>query len=262
MDEVEPVIPPFKAMQAASEGFKEGKYPGMSWDDYEAAPGVSNTMLGDWVRGKKKSKTRAMLVGSALHDRMLGRKHFDDCYELIRDVNLTTAEGKKVRDEAEAATGKVALRQAEMLHVAAMFKAIAGHPMGRKYIESKAEREVAIFSRIGSEGSSTLPKHPTLMKGVIDLLDAGVIDLKTTGYRTQAEFKNSIVKFNYDAQAALYRELAASACNGEYRRFFWLCVAKEPPHDVWAEEANPYMLASGLKWTHTVLKLYERESDV
>lgn len=242
-------------------GFKPGVYPEMPRVDYDAAPGVSHTMLKDYVAGKKTSSTRRLLIGNALHDRMLGKQYFEDHYVTIDDVNLTTKVGKQELQEAENSTGKTAIKSAERLLVAAMFGAIAKNDMGRKYIESKDQREVAVFDYIGSEGSKVLPSHPTLMKGIIDLVGKNQWDLKTCGWPTRDEFKNNIVNYGYASQAALYRELGAKAFHGEYKRFFWLCVSIHPPHDVWVEEATPLILSFGLRWIHTVLTLYERQEN-
>lgn len=254
----EAIIPSPAAMAEGAKGFKLGKYVGMPRWDYDAAPGVSHTMLGNWVRGSAKTATRAMLVGSALHTRMEGRSKFDATYIEIEDVNLTTKEGKKIKEDAERESHRTAIKRSEIALVVAMFKAIAGHDVGRRYIESTGEREVAVFNRIGRKDSKILPEHPTLMKGIIDLMAASDLDLKTVGWPSREDFKNNIVNYGYDSQAALYRELAASVRNGEYRPFHWLCVMKEPPHDVWVETPTNYMMSSGLRWINTCLTLYER----
>ena len=258
MDVNEMITATETTQQTDLKGFRTGVYPEMPRHDYDSAPGVSHTMLKDWVAGKKTSPTRRLLVGNALHDRMLGRDVFDEKYTTIRDVNLTTTVGKAELIDAEKSTGRTAIREKERLLVASMFGAIQKNEMGKKYILSQGQREVAVFDYIGSDDSKVLPKHPTLMKGIIDLMGANQWDLKTCGWPTRDEFKNNIVNYGYASQAALYRELGAKACKGEYKRFFWLCVSIHPPHDVWVEEATPLMLAFGLRWIDTVLSLYER----
>lgn len=231
----------------------------MDRHDYDSAPGVSHTMLKDWVAGKPKARDRRLLIGNALHDRMLGKDYFEEHYVTIEDVNLATSVGKQKLQEAERETGKVAIREKERLDVANMWMALSRHSMGKRYIEAKAEREVAIFDYIGSDNSKTLPKHPTLMKGIIDLTGGAIDwDLKTSGWPSKQEFKNNIVNYGYASQAALYQELAAKSRDGEYRPFKWLCVSIHRPHEVWVEDTTPLMLSFGLKWINDVLTLYER----
>ena len=84
-------------------------------------------------------------------------------------------------------------------------------------------------------------------------------DLKTTGYRTAAEFKDAIVKFGYASQAAFYVDLYASV-TGEYLPWVFVCVSKDT-FDVWYEVMTNEQLAFGRRWYQDVLTLYERHND-
>lgn len=258
MNTNEQIIPPASEMMHGGEGFELGKYVGMPRQDYDAVRAVSGSMLKSWVAGKSKPLGRSLIARNALHHRLESKEVFERTYTVIDDVDLTTKDGKKFLADSERETGKTAIRKKELAHVADMFKALAGDVVGRAYIECQAEREVAVFGYIGSENSSILPKHPTLMKGIVDLLATHIWDLKTTGWPTMAEFANNIVNYNYHVQSALYRELVAGVSNGEYKQCKWLCLMARPPHHVWVKEPDNFTLSTGLHWLNSILNLYER----
>ncbi len=259
------IIPPQAAMDAASVGFQPGIYPGMPRNDYDSAPGISHTMLKAYDRGAPAKRTVGMAKGIALECLVEDKARFFSTYHNTgEDFDRRTTDGKKKSETYARETGKIPFTKKEWDHLNGMYKAMLNHDVGHLYINSTCTRQMAIFTKIGGNAggnanSKILADHDILMKGIIDLDGTYLWDLKTVGWPDPGRFKDSIVEYGYDSQAALYRELYAATHGGIYKPFKWLCVSTQT-NEVWVEECTPYMLASGLRWVNTVLNRYVAES--
>lgn len=258
----EPVIPDWNTMEWAARTMEPGCYPGMSRADYDAAPGVSHTMLQAFRRGKLTKPTRSTIIGTALHARLedqdgtIFRERF---HCIAEELNLRKKSDKFLMGQLmEKHPGKGILRPSEHEQVRAMFQSLVSTDLGKRYVKHPGQRELAIFARITGNTRNFGP-HNTLVKGLIDLDgDDKIWDLKTTFLTNPSEFKQSIFSFKYHTQAACYRELHAATHNGEYKRFSWLCICTQPPFAVFPVEATPEILTAGLDALDMLLTFYER----
>ena len=226
--------------------------------EYFALPAISRSGLSAFAAGKPLSLGRVGLVGDVVHARVLeGKAAVRERYAFAdSDWALNTKEGKASLQAFETLTGKRAVRPAELKDIGAMLTAFGKSDVGKRFMQTHGDSEVVIVDRL--EG------FETECKCKIDRVshdDFGVphclVDLKTTGYRDQEEFKNAIADYGYAAQAWWYRALYAAA-TGKWLPFAFACISKRFPYECWIQQVSNEQMAFGGRWCRDVLALYER----
>lgn len=227
----------------------------MEDDEYRRADGISKSDLNKWITGEGP-KGRHLLIGSVLDSWITRSKEYMAQHYCTapEDYDLRTTAGKiNLQEFEESQGGKKALRPKERALVVRLYNALMANSDARAIIEAQGRNQLACFAKL--EGFNSLSKCLIDFERRMPL-----IDLKTTGYADEQEFKQAIVDYGYTAQAAYYTDIYA-ALTGEYRSFYFLCVSKRDDHKVWLTQATPGQMAHGRRWYQDVLTLYERYGE-
>ena len=227
-----------------------GPWPDMPEKVYRKHPAVSHSDIRHWL--KPRNLGRAGVVGSATHTlAMEGRAALEARYVTAgENFDLRTREGKEKAAELVGDSGKELLRFKERALVERMFAALAADPMGRKVLDAPGQNElslVGLFEGFGQTYKARIDMERRLSNW----------DLKTTSYVNEEEWLQAEVAYGYINQAEWYSSLYA-ALTGERRQFWFLCVSKREPHNVWTRRVPDELLAHSRKWREDILTLYER----
>lgn len=203
--------------------------------EYHARPEVSKSGL-DMVRRSPlhywnrylnpdrvvESPTAAMVIGSALHTRVLEPHLFDDEYAVSPEgIDRRTKEGKlRWADFEQESAGKTLLKAEDALHVDAMAEAVRRHPAARVLLSKPGKAEQSYFWTDDETGEKCKcrPDWHTEDRRII-------VDLKTTEDASPGKFmRSSVLTYRYHVQAAFYMQGVPEA-----ELFVFAVVEKKPP---------------------------------
>jgi hypothetical protein len=228
-------------------------------DEYLAAAGVSNTMLGKIDQSpahlqsylhEPHEVTRAMEIGTFFHELTL----LDNAPKNIAirppgpEGDFRKSEGKAWR-KAQEAEGKTILTQDEYDSIYGMRDSIMRNPKLRYAIETGA-REFSLFAPFNLGGS-------VMRKGRIDLVTtaASLLDFKTTTDASLSAFSKTIANMGYHRQAAYYLDLAKE--NGlPHTEFVFVAVEKVKPYAVGIYYLDQESIGIGRKRYIELLQLF------
>jgi len=202
---------------------------------------------------------RVFVTGSAIHCMVLEGDEFKDRYCVMPEFEPTevdkktgevkpkTAGWKNTKDYKQQKAiwctknkDKIALEPEEMEMTTNIAHAVVRSPY-YPLIRDNAT-EVTILSHIRGVDS----------KAKVDLLiDHGdeimIVDLKTTQDASETAFTKSVFNYDYDLQAAWYKESLLGIPGNEHKniRFAFLAVEKNPPFSVCFYEATDEVLQNG-----------------
>ena len=234
----------------------------MNNTEYHAHPAVSKSHLDQVARSPLHYWSRyvaedrvvpdpapAMMLGTALHARVLEPELFAAEYAQAPAVDRRTKAGKDAWAEAEA-EGKTLLSAADWAQIDGMAAAIESHRGASKLLgEPGSLAEASMFW--------TDPITGTECKCRPDLLcDSGwVVDLKTTDDASPASFAKSAWNFRYHVQASWYLDGVREAYRMTAKGFVFIAVEKRPPYAVAIYAADAEMIAAGWREARRCLDL-------
>jgi hypothetical protein len=183
------------------------------------------------LRGERVP-TEAMILGNQIGCAVLQPALFDSKYAIGPDVKLNTKEGKKEWEAfAYVYAGKELIRGETGRTILSIREAVWKNRAAASLLSDSGQSEVAGLWR---EPEICIGSEPLLCKMRIDHISprSGVlVDFKTTADAGAEEFSNSLARYGYHRQAAMY--LHACAGMGQFFDGFVFIVAeKEPPYDV------------------------------
>lgn len=169
------------------------------------------------------SSTPAMVLGSAVHDRVLLPRAFDSLWAVS---SLATRRSKAWDEFVAENVTKGVLTAPEGEQVEAMARAVHEHPIAARLLADSEAKEVSVVA----------PLYDIVSKGRVDAVNSRLsvlVDLKTTTDASEEAFTRAIFRYGYHQQAAMYLGLLA-ALQGEFSSFAFIVVAleKEPPYGV------------------------------
>lgn len=208
-----------------------GAHPGVPDEDYRAWPAwnYSRIKLTDKSMAHVKNypavppETEAMRFGKAFHAAVLEPGRFFDAYAVAPKVDRRTTAGKAAYAEFVAKhSGKTILDSDDCDTIQGMASALAAHPLVGGMLKASGQAELSCLW--------TDPDTALDCKCRLDwMLDADILDLKTTDDASPSGFARSIAKYGYHRQATFYSD-GALAAMGRQRGFVIVAVEKEPPH--------------------------------
>lgn len=220
---------------------------GMPADQYLAHPSLSSSaaraLLDSparyrYERDHPKAPTREMLIGTAVHTRVL---------DVGASCDVTQFEDwrtKAAKEEVAAlqASSDIVLKPSEYALVRGMADAIHNHPeAGRLLAEGAGVPERALFWRDSATGVDC--------RAMLDFtLHSGraIVDLKTTTNADPAKLGRHIDNYGYHVQAGWYLDGgAALGVVDPDALFVWVFVEREPPHLITVATLDPADLAYG-----------------
>ncbi|WGM03909.1 PD-(D/E)XK nuclease-like domain-containing protein [Arsenophonus nasoniae] len=202
---------------------------------YHAANGYSSTQIRlvqksglgalDWYKKApiQGEKTRALLIGDAVHTAILEPELFPLRYVSAPELDLRTKDGKKILSDFEKKNltlARLVLKKEEFEAIQLMRDSALAYPLVAELLEN-GEPELSIFYR--TEKGTLLKIRPDwlgLYSGV-----PFILDVKTTD--DVHDFGKSVDKFGYHLQAAFYRIIAQKVFNLDID-FLFCAIGKRP----------------------------------
>ncbi|WP_063658007.1 PD-(D/E)XK nuclease-like domain-containing protein [Candidatus Arsenophonus triatominarum] len=210
----------------------------LSNSTYHAANGYSSTQIRlvqkaetiavlDWDKDApvQEGKTRAFLIGDAVHTAILEPEKFPLRYVSAPELDLRTKDGKKTLSDFEKKNltlARVVLKKEEFEAIQLMRDSALAYPMVEELLEN-GEPEVSIFYR--TEKGTLLKIRPDLLGIYSD--KPFLLDVKTTD--NFQGFGKSVDEFGYHIQAEFYR-LIANQVFGQAIAFTFCAIGKNPAY--------------------------------
>lgn len=174
------------------------------------------------MRYRSDEPTAAMRLGSAAHCAVLEPERFASEYVNVGDVNYATKDGKAARD-AVLAAGKNPIKQDEYDAADAISAAVRSNRAAFNILNVPGVRESALLWTDADTGVKC--------KGRVDLFAPGLVlaDLKTTANAGPEAFSDSIYRYGYHRQLAMYRD-GYKAITGEDLEPAIIAVENDAPY--------------------------------
>lgn len=212
---------------------KTGIYANFPNDKYHAGPGVSRSQLTDIMRspahyrekhilGGQENRTTALIVGSAVHCKVLEPEKYDLEYIVAGKIDRRTKDGKEQWAAHElAAAGKEVLTLEQGAMIESVAAAVAAHPMASALL-SKGRAEMSAYWTDEATGELCRCRPDFIT-------DSGLLlDLKTTEDASPEGFLKSIFKYGYHRQPPWYLD-GTNAAGAEVSAFIYIAVEKTAP---------------------------------
>ena len=202
---------------------------------------VSKSLLWDfhqspykWRHSPGKETTKAMGLGTLIHAAILEPNTPVDDFAVVSPyADFRTKAAQEWRDD-QREMGKMIVSD-EDIRIASGCEQVFSEEYSQRFAGDFAS-EVAVFGEIGS----------TQIKGMIDIVPNNLdllVDLKTTAnIGSPRDLVQTIVKWGYHWQAALYLDLW-NAASGDNRKRFVFCFieTKEPYETAWIELSENFI---------------------
>ncbi len=189
-------------------------------------------------------------VGNLVSDRLLfgpdcipGRYYFHD-----ENVKFNTKAGKAWRDDFQRENpGVTIIRPKQREEAERLIEAALASPELRAGLDAKGICEAGLVADVnGVRFRSWIDK----------LMPNTILDIKTTRCATPEEFEETIVKYGYDAQAALYIAQCRAIGLGDLA-FKWGVISKTSGR-AWLQSLDPRDYFTGMRWVKDNASLYTR----
>jgi len=227
--------------------------------EYNASPAMRQSLLKEIHKSPKAFKfkaenpfpsTPAMVLGTATHTMILEP---DQAEDRIAIWSGASTRGKAYDEFAAKHEGKEILTKSMYEQARGMADSFASHPLTAGLLKG-AETEASCFWQDFATEIDC--------KARFDLVRDGVLyDVKTTVSATESRFHYSAKDFDYRSQAAWYLDGMAAVTGERWERFVFICIEKDPPHDIQLFEADPYFLALGRARNTVALRTYAACSE-
>lgn len=222
---------------------------------YHAHPAVSKSHLDEinrsplhyWARFLDPNRivpppTPAMVIGTALHTHVLEMTEWDKQFVIAPDgIDRRTKAGKEEWAAFEAeANGKTVLKREDGELIAAMGRAIYGHPAAAMLLAMSGKAETSHFWTDEKTGLECKCRPDWLFDDC-----SVIVDLKTTEDASPMGFRKSIGQYAYHKQAAWYLHGLEQATGVCPTQFVFIAVEKKPPYAVGVYAADAEMIKAG-----------------
>ena len=181
-----------------------------------------------YINGEPQEPTPAMIFGSLVHSVVFNQGD----YAVLPECDRRTKEGKAIYEQFMQENSEKIIVTADQYEQALKIKeAVYRHPKTATLL-SQGQAEIPVFGEI--EGIPAKCK--------VDFLNTKyniIIDLKTTQSAAPSEFSKSIWNYRYHVQAAFYLDITQA------KRFFFIAVDKESPHNVEIYELDEEAIERG-----------------
>jgi exodeoxyribonuclease VIII len=232
--------------------------------EYHAFDAISNSTLG-YFHNKTpahayykmthpEEPTTAMKLGSATHAACLQPERLEQ--EFVRGLEGV---GRRKKDDVaqwlefeQAHPHQYVLKPEDWDLCMTMREAVMKHDFARELIEGDGHTEKAA---IWEDWEHKVPCKLLADRFTMWRNFSVVADLKTTRDASTWGFGKSVMDFGYHRQASWYLE-GLKQISAVPRRFFFICVEKDPPHLVQVHELDEQALDQGYRDTRRCLQAY------
>lgn len=239
-----------------------GIYPGLSRAEYDAIPGVNQSLLKQFRRSPAHAKqylddpspaTPSQALGTAIHTAVLDLDGFHRDYVVPPKCDRRTTLGKATWERFTKDYPKATLISADdFAIVQGICSALRHYPPADEILRSPGPNEVGIVWTDAETG--LLCK--ALLDGFRPLLTPSIVfDLKSTEDASPSVLRWEVIKYAYDVQAAWYLS-GLEALAPAPRRFIFLACEKSPPYAVAAYELHEDLLSTARRKVRMYLSTY------
>lgn len=204
----------------------QGFYEDMPNDEYHASDGVSKSGLDLIERSpahykypKKRTSTRNMEIGTAIHAAILEPVRFDDEY-CIADCDKRTH--KDYKEAVKVHGGELTLTKPESKNVLGMRESVENNLDAMRYLRAPGKAELSAFAIDPETGVQIRARYDWITD------DGIVVDVKKT--QDLRKFGKSVAEYRYHVQEAVYRHVYQLITGKELKAFYFLAVEEESPH--------------------------------
>lgn len=201
-------------------------------------------------------ETRALLLGRAVHGRILEPETFAARFAVAPRVDRRTNAGKaEWKTFAADHPGAVILTEDDAAVVEGIAAAFAAHPLaGRVFRGGAAEVSGFFVDDLTGAACRIRPDY-------LRLADCLLIDLKTTQDAGPREFERSIARYGYHIQAAHYCAGYRAITGEDPADFLFVAVEKAPPYAVGLYRLDDDAMAEGARLRRRALDIAARCLD-
>jgi hypothetical protein len=194
------------------------------------------------------AETPALVVGRAVHARILEPESFAERFAIAPKVDRRTKAGKEAWAAFCGAHPDAAhLSESDGELIEGIAEAIEGHPLASALLRN-GDPELSGFWIDPETGVNCRCRFDWLRS------DRTGVDLKTTTDASPDAFQRSIAKYGYHVQAAWYA-MGYQAITGEaLTDFVFLCVEKAPPYAVGLYRIDSAALELGARQARLALR--------
>lgn len=238
----------------------------MSNKDYREHEGISSSELKllhksplhykYWSEHKEEKDSPSLAFGRAAHKYFLETYDFDKEFIVAPDVDRRSKEGKeKYLKFLEDSKGKDVITQEQFEQIVEMRKAL----LSTKFVEKliNGEHEVSLFA-VDDETGLKVKCRPDSIGEV-----AGtpvIVDYKTTQSADPDKFMGECMRYLYDLQLAMYKEIADKVTGKDHVVIF-IAQEKTAPYAVNIFQADDIFLKSGSELYHEMLRTFKYCKD-
>jgi hypothetical protein len=191
-------------------------------------------------------------IGNLVSDTLLfGDKAIMGSYYFHgEDVKYNTKEGKRIREELRAQyPGQVIIRPKERREAQQLIEVALANDSIKRCLNAKGYCEAGLVADIdGVRFRSWIDK----------LLPKCIVDIKTSRAANEGAFLDSISKYGYDGQGALYLDQAEALGMGQLS-YAWLVISKTS-NRAWVQEMPPWAYWTGKRWIASMVRSHRRET--
>lgn len=250
----------------------------MTEREYRQHPAISRSELWrmsespakfKWFKDHPPEPTPALTFGQVVHKLILQPETFEDDFAILTDVDRRTKVGKEAFDAfLNRLDGRTAIIQSDYEKAQEMASAVFQNRLAASILEDRhdiailsSQHEVPFFWTDPDTGEQCKCRCDALT--VIDDRIV-IVDYKTAGSAKTDVFNQSIYKYGYHLQAAMYSEGVMRAMDLEYRPEFWFVVQeKSAPYAVNVVTIPETVMQAGIDVYREYLGIYHqcRETD-
>jgi len=192
--------------------------------------------------GEKTERSRAMVIGAAIHCALLQPDLYESEYMRLHGVTVRTASEYKAACKEYSLGPDYILTGPESDHIAGMQACVLADPNAKRLLTGDGYREASLFVRD--------PVTQVVVRVRFDFvptdLTLPIVDLKKTRDCRPEKFMRHIHEYRYHVQAALYLD-AWNWATGEHRMWCNLAVEETLPHAMKPYLMGPESLILGRK---------------
>lgn len=250
----------------------------MTEREYRQHPAISRSELWrmsespakfKWFRDHPPVPTPSLIFGQLVHKLILQPETFNEDFAVMPEFNRRTKAGREAYLEWVDTVDCETVVDADTLHEAQeMASAVFQNRLAARILEDrhdivtlKSQHEVPFFWTDPDTGEECKCRCDALT--VIDDRIV-IVDYKTAGSAKTDVFNQSIYKYGYHLQAAMYSEGVMRAMEIDYRPEFWFAVQeKSPPYAVNVVTIPETVMQAGIDVYREYLGIYHqcRETD-
>lgn len=243
----------------------------MTEKEYRTHPAISRSELWrmsespakfKWFKDHPPDPTPSLLFGQVVHKLILQPETFDEDFAILTDADRRTKVGREAFDSFMARLeGRSAVLEADVQKAEKMANAVRQNRLAAKLLEDRhnivtlnSQHEVPFFWTDPDTGEECKCRCDALT--VIDDRIV-IVDYKTAGSAKTDVFNQSIFRYGYHFQAAMYAAGVQTAMNLDYLpEFIFIVQEKSAPYAVNVVKIPDTVVQAGMDTFREYIGIY------